>query len=350
MAASRVSTSIRPDCPTLSDGIGRTRQALHARLADTPAGELLYEYFERGKMLRAFVVYAAAASVGGDPNDVDMAAEAIELLHGASLIHDDIIDHAGERRGLAALHKRLGVGRALVVGDDLLLRAFAALTAKSSRHSPARLLEASNTLNQLARECCRGQFDELCAHRWVSEEEYLSIICAKTAAPFVAAGVLGVLLGGGSASQLVQIRHYSRHLGIAFQIDDDLMDLVGESQTLGKPAGNSLAEGRPMLPLIYLWQASSAATRESLARLGETSLSRTELVELLDQTGVLNRVLAVRHNHAEAAVAALEGFCDSNAVEALRSLALHTRILPLRRDGPWAETQAPAGAALHSRT
>ena len=174
-----------------------------------------------------------------------MAAEAIELLHGASLFHDDIMDHAAERRGMASLHEQLGVAQALVIGDDLLLRAFAALADASPRHSPEVVLQAMQALNQLARTCCRGQFEELRATRWISEEQYFAIVEGKTASPFIAAGVLGVLLGGGTQSQLAQIRIYAREMGIAFQIHDDLLDLVGEPGSMGKPVGNSLSQGRP---------------------------------------------------------------------------------------------------------
>lgn len=307
--------------PAYAHCIDRTRQALHARLADAPAGQMLRQYFERGKMLRAFLVFASAALVGADPDDVAMAAEAIELLHGASLFHDDIIDQAAQRRGLASLHERLGIGRALVVGDDLLLRAFSALIETPS--CPAsRLIKAIELLNGLARECCRGQFDELCAERWISEERYLAIVSAKTAAPFVAAGVLGGLLGGGSEAQIAQIRIYARELGIAFQIDDDLQDLTGEPCCLGKPVGNSLAQGRPMLPLIYLWQISSDATRKDLCRLGDGSSTRAELVEMLEQNGILDRVRQVQQFYLAAALKALEGFRDVPGVDALRAMAI----------------------------
>ncbi len=301
--------------------IDRTRQALHSRLGDAPAGEILREYFDRGKMLRAFLVFAAAASVGGDPEDVIMAAEAIELLHGASLFHDDIVDQAAERRGLASLHARLGVGQALVIGDDLLLRAFAALSEARFSHPAARVLEAMQELNQFARECCRGQFEEMCAGRWISEDEYLSIVSGKTAAPFVAAGVLGVLLGGGSEAQLAQIRLYARQMGIAFQIDDDLLDLIGEPQSLGKPVGNSLAQGRPMLPIIHLWEVGSEATRKKLRRLSDDGWKRDELAGLLEQHGVVDWVLQVQQRHLAAAVEALQGFRHSTGIDALRALA-----------------------------
>jgi geranylgeranyl pyrophosphate synthase len=298
-----------------------TRQSLYARLSSAPAGELVSRYFERAKMLRALLVFAACTSVGGDPDDVLMAAEAIELLHSASLFHDDIIDHASERRGMVALHEQLGVGPALVIGDDLLLRAFTALAQARARHSADVVLQAMETLNQLARTCCHGQFEELRATRWISEEQYLAIVEGKTAAPFVAAGVLGVLLGRGTPSQLAQIRVYGRELGIAFQIDDDLLDLIGEPASMGKPVGNSLHEGRPMLPLIYLWEASSDVLRSKLCHLGYNGWGREELVELLGQHHILERSFEVRQHHLSAAMAALKDFENPSGVSALCALA-----------------------------
>jgi geranylgeranyl diphosphate synthase type I len=299
----------------------RTRKALFARLLTAPAGDVVSRYFERGKMLRAFLIFAACDSVGGDPDDVVTAAEAIELLHGASLFHDDIMDHAAQRRGIVALHEQLGVGQALIIGDDLLLRAFTALSEARTRHSPEVVLEAIETLNQLARRCCRGQFDELRAARWVSEEHYLSIAEGKTASPFVAAGVLGVLLGGGTKAQLTQIRIYGREIGIAFQIHDDLLDLFGEPGSIGKPVGNSLSEGRPMLPLIYLWQQSSEAVRSKLRDLGCNGCSRDELLSLLQQHAILERTMHVCKRHVEAAITALKDFGNPNGIDSLCALA-----------------------------
>lgn len=309
----------------LSCYIERTRQALRVRLSDAPAGDLLCQYFERGKMLRAFLVFAASISVGGAPEEVVMAAEAVELLHGASLFHDDIVDHASHRRGIASLHEVLGVGKALVIGDYLLLRAFTTLCEARAFHPPARVLQAMEALNLLAVECGRGQFEELCADRWISEDEYSTIVGRKTAAPFVAAGVLGVLLGGGTSAQLDQIRLYGQQVGIAFQIDDDLLDLIGEPGAMGKPVGNSLAEGRPMLPLIYLWRSvSDDAARRKLSQLGQDGWNRDELLDLLERHGIVDRVLQVRQRHLDAAIAALRDFPNASGVEALRALASRT--------------------------
>ena len=312
--------------------IERTRRSLQGRLSQAPAGDVIREYFERGKMLRAYLVFAASASVGGLVEDVVVAAEAIELLHGASLFHDDIIDDAAERRGMAALHQRLGIGPALVVGDDLLLRALAVLNEARACHGASRVLEASDALNELARECCRGQFDELRSGRWISEADYLAIVTRKTAAAFVAAGTLGVLLGGGTEAHLAHIQVYARHLGIAFQIADDLLDLIGESGLLGKPVGNSLAQGRPMLPLIYLWQVSSEPERLARSRLGGAGRPRdglVSLVGLLEQHGIIDRVRQVQRRYIDAAVGALAGLPDAGGVEALRVLAMRATAAPL---------------------
>jgi len=302
--------------------IERTRQSLRRRLADAPAGDLLSQYFERGKMLRAFLTFAAAAAVGADPEKVVMAAEAVELLHGASLFHDDIIDHASHRRGMISLHEAIGPGKALVAGDDLLLRAFTALSGARSCCAPGTVFDAMEALNLLALDCCRGQFEELCAGRWISEEDYAAIISRKTAAPFVAAGVLGVLLGGGDTTQQAQIRTYGQHLGMAFQIDDDLLDVIGEPGALGKPVGNSLAEGRPMLPLILLWKfAPDDDVRNKLRKLDEGAWNRQELIGLLEQYGVVERVRQERQRHLDMAIEALQSFPNVSGVEALRVLA-----------------------------
>ena len=311
----------------------RTRSSLSARLSHAPAGEILREYFARGKMLRASLVFAASASVEGKPDDVMMGAEAIELMHAASLFHDDIIDAAAERRGLASLHERLGLGAALVVGDDLLIRALSVLSEARTCHPAARVLQAMDALTELARECCHGQFDELRVGRWISEADYLSIVVRKTASPFVAAGTLGVLLGGGTDEQVAQMRIYSTQLGIAFQIADDLLDLIGDPAAMGKPVGNSLAQGRPMLPLIYLWQIGSDSEKQELNLIGQGDSTRDRLLALMERYGIVERVRQVQQRHVDAALDALTGFPGVVGVDALRTLAARATAGPVEPPG-----------------
>jgi geranylgeranyl pyrophosphate synthase len=190
-----------------------------------------------------------------------------------------------------------------------------------------------DALTELARECCRGQFDELRVGRWISEADYLSIVGRKTASPFVAAGTLGVLLGGGTEQQVAQMRIYSSQLGIAFQIADDLLDLIGDPATMGKPVGNSLAQGRPMLPLIYLWQMGSDSEKEELKLVGEGASSRDSLTALMERYGILERVRDVQQRHVDAALDALTGFPGAAGVEALRALAARATAWPIEPAG-----------------
>lgn len=304
------------------DRIERCRRRLVSRLCNAPSGPSLGEYLGRGKMLRASLVFLSCGAVGGDPEGTLMVAEAIELLHGASLFHDDLIDEADERRGLPALHHRVGPSAALVLGDYLLVRAFEALGEARRLHPADRVLDAVGTLSHFVQECCRGQLEELgLSNAPVSEEAYLSIIRGKTAAPFMAASVLGALLGGGTAEEIEKLSQYGLNLGIAFQIYDDLLDVVGHESTLGKPVGNSLAHGRPMLPLVHLRQAgvSERALRQILRSAGAPAQIR----DLLETHGVFERVRATQEKFIAAAIASVAGFAPSKDTEILQALPIH---------------------------
>jgi geranylgeranyl pyrophosphate synthase len=238
------------------------------RLAEAPTGALLVKYFQRGKMLRALLVFLGAAAAGVDPAMVSVAAEAVELLHGGALVHDDIIDEAGQRRGLPALHTQVGTKAALVLGDYLLLRCFAVLGEARVSHAPERVLEALTRLSHCAQDCCRGELDELEASAQpISEETYFGIVEGKTAALFAAAAVVGAILGGGDRSAIEALHTFGLSLGTAFQLRDDVLDLIGEARTLGKPVANSLGQGRPLLPLVYLQKYGTPRAYDQYRRL-----------------------------------------------------------------------------------
>ena len=297
-----------------------TRRRIYPRLGALPEGAVLREYFDRGKMLRARLVFAASDAVGGHVEHVLIAAEAVELLHAASLFHDDIIDAAAQRRGLTSLHERLGVGPALVLGDELLFRAIGVICEARLHHANEIVLQAVDALNHFAQECCHAQLRELSADASASEEDYISIVAGKTGAPFAAAGVLGVLLGGGTAAQLASIRVYARNLGVAFQIADDLLDLMGDPVVLGKPVGNSLAHQRPLLPLIYLRERGTAAVHTKLRRLQTQEWPRAQLLALLEEQGIPAQVRATQRRFLTAALAALADFDGTPAVATLHQI------------------------------
>ena len=129
-----------------------------ADLKKTPGTPVLAGYFQGGKMFRALLAYVAASAIGIEPSKMITVASALELLHGASLIHDDIVDEAAERRSRPALHVQIGIGPALILGDYLILRYFAILRELHPVYDLERVIEASNT----AQLCCLGELHELC--------------------------------------------------------------------------------------------------------------------------------------------------------------------------------------------
>jgi geranylgeranyl pyrophosphate synthase len=302
------------------------RGKIVAGLQTTPASAVLAKYFERGKMFRAFLVFLAASATGNDPGKMIMAAAALELLHGASLIHDDIVDEADERRGLPALHLQVGIGPALVLGDYLILHSFAVLREAETVYDSSRVLGALHTLNHYARACCLGEVQErLPSIHLDPEEDYLAIVRGKTASQFAAAVTVPVILGGGTLPEIEALRKYGLNLGIAFQIHDDVLDLTGDASILGKPVGISLAQGRPMLPLIYLERYGSLAARRAAYRFLQQMEhgGRIELVAMLKEEGIFDRVTATRDKYVSGALQALDRLLPSKEIEALKVFATY---------------------------
>lgn len=283
---------------------------------------LLTRYVAGGKFFRACLVFLAAAATGGDPKILIPAAAAVELLHTASLIHDDIVDGATVRRGRPALDVQVGMEPALVLGDYLILQAFAVLRDADAAFEVARVLEALHALNQYARACCLGKLGKLLSSSHTDpEEEYLAIARGKTGAPFAAVATLPVILNGGSTTDIEALRTYGLNLGIAMQIRDDILDLTGDAQVLGKPVGNSLARGRPLLPLIYLDRYGSRAGRRAYLRIQQRGNERVALLALLKEEGIVHRVESIHERHLSTALQALECLPRSDEVVSLRVLA-----------------------------
>jgi geranylgeranyl pyrophosphate synthase len=301
-------------------------------LQKTSATAVLAPYFEQGKMLRALLVFIAASATGNEPRNMTMVAAALELLHGASLIHDDIADEADERRGLPAFHRQVGIGPAIVLGDYLILRSFAVLRELESSFAPCNVLAALHTLNDYARACCLGEIRELLpSGRLDPEENYLAIVRGKTASQFAAATTLPVIVGGGDVHEIEAMRTYGLHLGIAFQIHDDLLDFIGDALVLRKPVDTSLAMGRSLLPLIYLERYGSRAGIEAaqhllqqIVRSGHADRVRllADLVRLLREERILDRVTATRDIHVSLALQALDRLNHSQDVNALKAIAV----------------------------
>jgi geranylgeranyl pyrophosphate synthase len=288
--------------------LDRCRAAL-ARSAPTalgdPVARTVGDLLCRGKLLRGLIVYLAGGASGGCPAVLDTPAHAIELLHGASLIHDDIVDHAAHRRGVPALHKQVGPEVALILGDYLLVHAYSVLAGAGDLAA-----EAVRVVSRYAQECCVGQARELGPKDPVTEDVYVSTVRAKTGAVFAAAAELGVLAAGGGAELRAAARQYGESLGVAYQVGDDVVDLSGDGPEPGEPVGLLLAGQRATLPLIYMAERGIAPSAHSRG-----------LVEALEWEEVLRCVRATQRRYIDAAVEALRAFGPSFEVRALGSLA-----------------------------
>lgn len=235
------------------EAVARKMSAMVDAVGYTHAAAL-FETLAGGKRLRAKLIMMIA----GNGEDALQLAAVIELIHAASLLHDDVIDEASLRRGVPSVNATEGSKQAVMLGDILYSKAFSELT-KFDRAIAKTVADAVTSLSV-------GEMMDVRMAQTFSEDEeaYLRMLYLKTGVLIEAAAKSAALLAGKDAGAYAL---YGRNLGIAFQIVDDILDIVSDEQTLGKPAMNDYAEGKCTLPYIYLFQAMNAADRATLTSL-----------------------------------------------------------------------------------
>lgn len=212
-----------------------------------------------GKRLRPILLLLSARAHGGITSDTVMAGAVVEMIHNATLIHDDVVDRARLRRGQATVNHRWHDGIALMMGDFLYSKGFQLFTAAGLRREMAVLASTTNRMS--IAEMMQFQFHTKLDMR---EDEYMLLIGEKTASLIEASCELGALLAG--AADVEPIARYGRFVGLAFQITDDLFDYLGDASVVGKPVGNDLREGKVTLPLIAALRNAPPAKREAVER------------------------------------------------------------------------------------
>ena len=214
-----------------------------------------------GKRLRPALACLGARIAGGPvTNDVATVAAVVELIHTATLVHDDILDGAEKRRKVATLNTRWGNHSAVLVGDVLFSKAYCAAAWLDDPF-------ASRYLSDVVAEVLEGEIHQnhVAHDPMVSEDEYRSIIRGKTAALYEAALVVGAHYAGADETLKKRLGCYGHHLGMAFQIVDDRLDLTGDEETVGKSLGTDLTEGKMTLPVI-LWLRDRPPSEQEAAR------------------------------------------------------------------------------------
>lgn len=273
-----------------------------------------------GKRVRPALTLLANYAVGGDAsryNSIRMAA-VMEFLHTATLVHDDIIDNAELRRNRASINSRFGNQTAVLMGDWLYMSAFETSLAERS-------LPILDILTKVTRKMTEGELIQLTllGRVDISTEQYFDILWRKTAYLFSACCEIGSILGGASEEHQQALRDYGMHLGTAFQLVDDLLDFTASDETLGKPAGADLLEGKLTLPLIYLLEKDSGkrASLQTVMRDGNyDEVGRHSLLQAVEESGALDQALQCAQTYAADAVRALDPLPSSKYKEALTAL------------------------------
>ena len=264
-----------------------------------------------GKRLRPLLTVATARLLGSADEACLKLAAAVEFIHTATLLHDDVIDSSQLRRGKVAAHLIWGAPSSVLVGDYLFARAFELMVEAGS-------LTALDILAKAAGVISEGEVLQLTrAHDLnLSQDVYLEIIRAKTAELFAAAAEAGAVSAGASDDACRSMRSYGLNLGLAFQLVDDALDYGGTTEALGKNAGDDFREGKATLPLL-LAIARTGATEaafweQTIGRREQTDEDFRRARDLVSRTGAAEATLDLAHQFANEAKAAL-GRMDDNA-------------------------------------
>jgi geranylgeranyl diphosphate synthase type II len=243
-----------------------------------------------GKRLRPLLVLLSSKAVGGKFENAYNAAAAVEMLHNFTLVHDDIMDNADKRRGRLTLHKKYDHNTAILAGDSLLSVAYEYLLKDCNGNSK----EVINSFTHGLIEVCEGQSldTDFELRKNVSLSEYLLMIKKKTAAMAEMCCRIGALLGGGTKAQVNALGNYGLNLGIAFQIQDDLLDISADEKKFGKTIGGDLVEGKKTFLFLEALEKSKGEDRKKLLKVIERKGIRWDQVltykMIYERLGVLD--------------------------------------------------------------
>jgi len=270
---------------------------------------LAYVGSRRGKQLRPLVTILSAQLCNPVTDKTFRTAAALELLHTASLVHDDVVDSSDTRRGMAAVHTKWGNKIAILVGDYMLAKVIGLIAEVRN----TRILEI---VSNLGKSLSSGELVQLHVGQsmWIDEERYMQIIDQKTAQLFQACAEAGAESAGCTQRQRTALHEFGRMLGICFQIKDDLFD-YSDLEDIGKPTMSDLRDGKVTLPLIASLNRATKEEAEHIREIGELLAAHSESI---DQDKVLQEIksFVLRYRGDEYAVQ-LMNECKQKAIEAL---------------------------------
>ncbi|MHC4425062.1 MAG: polyprenyl synthetase family protein [Planctomycetota bacterium] len=276
---------------------------------------LEYVSCRSGKMIRPALVLLAGNCCGKITDEHIRVAAIIEMMHNATLLHDDVMDEGQERRGLPTINSLCGNETAVLLGDLLLSRVFKMCAELES--------QVAEVIAAAAVRLCEGELRQVVQrhNRQLSESEYIDVITEKSAVLFGSACYLGGVLAQASERQARSLADFGLNAGIAFQITDDLLDIVGDESKTGKTLGTDVNKHKLTLAVIHLLRATdkkekNATINSYLGRKG-TQYDRNALVKMLGRYGSLEYARSRAQEFVAAAVQALAGLKQTDAKDAL---------------------------------
>lgn len=282
--------------------------------------KIVDKYLEtKGKQIRPIIVVLSAKFFGAEVSDgVLCGAASVELLHNASLIHDDVIDETKQRRGHDTINNTWDNHIAVLVGDFFVSNALAC----AIRTNDFRVI---STISELGKELSTGEIDQIdvAKHHSIDEQTYFSIINKKTASLFQSCVKVGGYSVGASDADIANLSKFVELLGLSFQIKDDIFDYF-KDDAIGKPTGNDLREGKVTLPLIYALSHTESPRHEEMRRLADSDSLTTEQIETLidfaKAEGGIEYAYATMERLRAEARSILEPYPDNEAKRAFLSL------------------------------
>ena len=289
-----------------------------------------------GKRVRPFIVLTSTEAVGGNPEKAVYAAAAVELLHNYSLVHDDIMDMDEKRRGRPTVHKVWGINMAILAGDLLFSKVFEAVAKIPVKAE--KVVRVLDVIAKTSNELCEGQAMDLEFENkgTVTIEEYMKMISGKTGALIDASATIGGIIGTENEDYIRALSKYGRNIGIAFQVWDDVLDLIADEEKLGKPVGSDIRKGKKTLIVAHFLENAGEEDKAKFFKIfgkyagdvkGEGIIEEDiqeevkEAIELLRKYGSIDYAAKVARELADEAKKALKTLPESEARGQLELLA-----------------------------
>ncbi len=284
-----------------------------------------------GKRLRPYLVLKSCQMLGGKQSDAISAASAVEMIHNFTLVHDDIMDNDEMRHGVTTTHKKFDIPLAILAGDVLYSKAYNTISSKS-KLSSNYTTQLVSKLSKVCIKICEGQVDDIkfAENKKIpTEKEYVKMIEKKTAVLFEVSCAMGAICAKRKQKDVKNLSVFGRNLGIAFQITDDLIGIIGDSKITKKPVGNDIREGKKSLPIILAIKKARGQNRTKIMRVfGNSGASKQQInlaVNVIRSLGVEKEVRDIALKYAQRAEKSISSYTGSAKNEMAALLSFVTK-------------------------